>query len=55
MMAFQKHISTANEFGKKASMLHSFGTKISHYRHGMESHQNNEGETQKQKQTIEKR
>jgi len=54
MIAFTK-TSTNNFFGKKAIELHNFGQKISHYRHGMESHQNNEGETQKQKQTIEKR
>ena len=54
MMAFQKHISTGNEFAKKASILHSFGQKISHNRYNDLNHQNDEPK-EKPRQTIEKK
>ena len=53
MMAFQKHISTGNEFAKKASILHSFGTKISHHNRMNDIH--HEEPKEKPKQTIEKK
>ena len=54
MFAFQKHISTGNDFAKKASILHSFGTKISHYNRINDNHQNDEPK-EKVKNTIEKK
>ena len=55
MMAFQKHISTGNEFGKKATMLHSFGQKISHNNRMNDIHNQNDEQKEKVKNTIEKR
>ena len=53
MMAFQKHQQTGNDFAKKASILHSFGTKISHNNRMNDIH--HEEPKEKPKQTIEKK
>ena len=52
MTPFTKHISTGLDFGKKAIEIHSFATKMSHFR--SDHHHQNEPK-EKVKQTIEKR